>query len=177
MTGTARRWFREPMVWLLVALPLASVVATVLLIRVAGGGAPLDSAPEAVQRSAQVQQRDLTPDRRAAERGLATTARVHALDTGLALAIDARALPPGPYDVQLVHPGDSRGDVRATVTADVGGHLVLAAFDPAIAWRLRLSPTGGDWRLVGRWDPARPDAAVVLRPALDDGAPDAGAPR
>ena len=73
MTTTPARWFREPTVWLLVALPLASVVATIALFRAGASGVPLDAAPDAVTRSAQVQQADLDADHRALALGLSAS--------------------------------------------------------------------------------------------------------
>ena len=43
MTAAPARWYREPFVWLLVALPLSSVVATGMLFR-AGAERPSASA-------------------------------------------------------------------------------------------------------------------------------------
>ena len=76
MTAPPGRWYREPMVWLLVALPLASVVATLALLRIGGAGPPLDAVPDDVRRSAQVQQADLAPDERALALGLSAPATV-----------------------------------------------------------------------------------------------------
>jgi hypothetical protein len=163
VSAAASRWYREPMVWLLVALPLASVVATGVLMRAAGDAGPLDSAPDPVRRSAQVQESDLAADLRALELGIATTAR-----TGTSrgtLRIERATLPAGDLLLELVHPLDASRDRVVEPTVD-GATLVVGGFDSRIGWHLRLRPASAQWRLVGRWDPARPDATIALRPAL-----------
>src|SRR5687768_18603051 len=110
MSVPARRWWREPMAWLLVALPLASVVATIVLVRVGGAGATFDAAPEPVQRSAQVQQRDLAADERALALGLA--GGVRAIDGGVQVRVDAgggagRDARLDGSVLTLVHPADA----------------------------------------------------------------------
>lgn len=164
MNAPARRWWREPMTWLLVALPLASVVATIVLVRVGGAGASFDSAPEAVQRSAQVQQRDLAADERALSLGFVASLR--RVDGGVHVTLDGATgvdPPVGGLQLALVHPADAAFD--RTVTLDADGRAVLD-FDPAIRWRLRLAPADATWRLVGTWAPDAPDAASPLVPAL-----------
>ena len=180
MTAPPGRWYREPMVWLLVALPLASVVATLALLRIGGAGPPLDAVPDDVRRSAQIQQADLAPDERALALGLSAPARLRRDDAGgMALSIDARALPAGETALHLVHPLVAGRD-RVLSLRREGDTLVADGFDPSVAWRLRLVPASGEWRLVARWDPARtgdatadPEARtgvdVVLRPALGGG--------
>lgn len=155
MNASARRWWREPVAWLLVALPLASVAATIVLVRVGGGGASLDSAPEPVQRSAQVQQRDLAADDLALARGLA--AGVRTIDGGVEVRIDENGvgrLAATGLQLTFVHPVDAARD--RTVTLDAAGRAQVV-FDPAIRWRLRLAPSDATWRLVGTW---LPDAGV-----------------
>ena len=62
-----RPFLREPMVWLMLGLPLASVVAGVglLVAAVRSGGA--DEVTDVVQGTAQIQVSTLGPDARASE--------------------------------------------------------------------------------------------------------------
>ena len=177
MTAAPARWYREPFVWLLVALPLSSVVATGMLFRAGAAGPPVDATPDDVTRSAQVQQADLAADHRALALGLSAPARLHREGAGaVALLIDAAALPPGELTLQLVHPL-AAARARAVALRRAGDARVADAFDPAVAWRLRLVPASGEWRLVARWQPG--SEAVVFVPALGavPAAPDPGPAR
>ena len=176
MNVAARRWWREPVAWLLVALPLASVVATIVLVRVGGGGATFDAAPEPVQRSAQVQQRDLAADERALALGLAGGLRVVA--GGVQVRVDRGA--PGRDDaggpvrvdglvLTFVHPADAARDRVATLDAD--GRATIDV-DPSIRWRLRLAPADGAWRLVGTWTPEAAGREQSLLPAFAPAPPE-----
>ena len=60
--------WREPMVWMLVALPLGSVVASAWLIAAALRSGGDDAIADPVQGTAQIQVSDLDPDLRAAAR-------------------------------------------------------------------------------------------------------------
>lgn len=170
MNAPEWRWYREPVAWLVIALPLAGVLASVWLMDVAGGDHVVDAAPEEVQRTAQVQQRDLLADQRAQQLGLhATLVRV---DDGLQVTLLGADI--ATARLAFVHPADQSRDLVATL--DAGGvptAAALAGFDPRVAWHVRLQSATGDWRLVGRWRPDRPDAAVDLLPAFG---PDARAP-
>ena len=171
MTTSARRWWREPVAWLLVALPLASVLATVALIRIGGAGASFDSAPEPVQRSAQVQQRDLAADERALARGLA--AGVRTVEGGVEVRVDENGvgrLPTTGLQLTFVHPADAARD--RTVTLDADGRAPFT-FDASIRWRLRLVPPDATWRLVGTWMPEAGDREQSLLPAFAPATPEA----
>ncbi|WP_169742230.1 FixH family protein [Arenimonas composti] len=149
------------MTWLLVGLPLVGVIATLALLGV-GAGLSFDSAPDDVRRSAQVQQRDLAADERALALGHRVTAHLRG-DGAFEIALDG--LPDGDYALELVHPLEARLDRRIEV-ARGAGVVTVADFDRTIAWRLRLAPADGHWRIVGRWDPSAPAADVVLQPAF-----------
>ena len=73
----ARPAWREPMVWLVVAIPLAAVVAsTALLVSAARSTGNNDAVTDQVRRTAQIQVEDLAPDLAARELQLAATVSV-----------------------------------------------------------------------------------------------------
>ena len=90
----------EPMVWLMLGIPAATVLAGIATLVIASSAGGLDAAPEPVQRTLQAQVADLGPDRRAAAAGMQATLRVDG-----AGRIDV-ALPasPGAPTLRLVHP-------------------------------------------------------------------------
>lgn len=146
MPPSARPWYREPTMWLVVALPLSSVVAGFTLLGLASRGQPIDSAPEAVQRVAQVQQTDLAPDQRARLLGLKASGRRDA--QGLELRMAGADLP-GHLVLQLIHPTEARSDVTLVLAGGDGRWSWSGTIDTGHGWRLRLAPADGRWRLVG----------------------------
>lgn len=165
---SARPWFREPMLALVIGIPLASVVAGVATLVIAAGG-PGDAMDADVRRVAQVQTADLAPDRESARLGLEATA---ALDgTG---AIDVQFLAgTAPVADSLIlalrHGTDAERDLVATLTRTDGDRYLgrLPAPRAAGAYNATLQPAGADWRLVGRL--AIGGERIELRPALADG--------
>ena len=76
MTDDRKRPFwREPMMWLVIGLPLASVVAGVFLVVVASRDSS-DAVGDVVRRTAQIQVADLGPDARARDLRLSAIVRV-----------------------------------------------------------------------------------------------------
>ena len=144
----ARHAWREPRVWLRLAIPAATVVAGKATLRLARADGGLDAAPETVRRTAQTQVTDLGPDRHAAALGL------HA-----SLGVDARGLPdlrlPAAHAdaglaLRLVHPTRADGDLewtRAAGGTDWSGPVVPAA----ARGHWVLEPADRAWRLVGTW--------------------------
>jgi hypothetical protein len=156
--------WREPMLWLVAGIPLATLIAGIATLSLAGGSGAIDAAPEPVHRTAQVQQADLAADTAAAQAGLHATLHLDA-SRG---TIVARILPsPSAGDMQLlfVHPSLSAEDrsvrMRPRNGVWVGAMPALAA----IEWRLQLSPGEARWRLVGRWHAGAAQAEML--PALE----------
>lgn len=161
----SRPAWREPMVWLLCALPLAAVVAGIAMVFVAGGAGSTDAVAEPVRRTAQVQVADLGPDAQAARLGLRAVVR-HA-------ATFVEVLPAGgtfdrdrPLRLALRHPTRAALDRDLTLAPTALGWRAQVAFDVGHAWNLELAAPDGRWRLYGRL-PAGQHAALV-RPALGD---------
>jgi hypothetical protein len=144
--------WREPMVWLMLAIPAATVVAGVATWRVARADGALDAVPEAVARVAQVQVADTHADEAAAARGLRATLEVGADGRWTVAGVDAHRL-------TLVHPTRARDDLAWT---RLDGRWSGPAVPRHAHGRVVLE--GDGWRLVGRW---RPDATrVELHPAV-----------
>lgn len=161
--GQRRPPWREPMVWLVTALPAAVLVAGIstLVIAVRAGGD--DALPDPVRRTAQIQVADLGVDARAQALGLATLLRVDG---------DALELLPvtGAFDrktslrLRLRHPTIAASDRELILMPSERGWRAPYSLDGRHDWRLELGPNDAQWRLVGRL-PAQQRAAR-LSPAL-----------
>lgn len=166
MTTRERRWYREPMVWLVLAFPLAAVIAglSTLAIAIRSGGS--DAVPAEVRRSAQIQIADLAADAHAARLGLIALATVE-LDTG---AVRLELSAPADIDatglsLALIHPTRAREDQRVALTRSGDRWLGrLSEPDPSHDWLLRLEPGNRHWRLHGRL--AAGASETRLMPAL-----------
>jgi len=148
------------MVWLMLAIPLATIAGGIATIRLVAG--PLDAAPEPVQRRAQIQSTDLAPDLLAHQLGLEVTLTRFGDHTWQwstwPIALDAAPV------LTVLHPNRAELDLhvepdpqRQTLVFDPGDlPLALCEF--------RLEDPRLGWRLMGRWDPVTSN--VVFRSGL-----------
>ena len=158
--------WRQPVVWLMVALVAAAVAGGVVMVRVAGDGS-VDAVPDDVRRTGQAQQADLGPDQRAALRRLSAIVRIDAKGGFVEVVpvggdLDRTA----PLRLRLHHPLRAAEDrVLELVPAGAGWR---ADARPAgdHDWSLQLEPAAdaAAWRLRGRLP--RGQLAAHLRPAL-----------
>jgi hypothetical protein len=158
-----RAW-RQPMVWLIAAIPLYSVVATVALFMVAGGPGATDDVAEPVRRTAQVQVADFSADARAQVLGVRM--QVVRDVRGLRLYSVSGALDPRTtLQLALRHPTLAADDRVLDLVRDGDGWRTNAtSLDLGHDWNLQLGPRNGSWRLQGRWQ-AR-SATALLQPAV-----------
>lgn len=159
--------WRQPIVWLMLALIGAAVVGSLLLVKVATNGDSVDAVPDAVQRTGQAQQADLGPDAAAARRHLAAIVRID-LERGFieVLPVSGDFDRAAPLALHLYHPTRAEQDQSLTLTANDTGWRVAAALATDHDWRVDLMPASGNaWRLRGRIP--HDQRAAQLRPALD----------
>jgi uncharacterized protein len=168
---TERRWYREPMVWLVIALPMSSIIAgtSLLAFAIHLGGA--DAVPESVRRMSQIQIADLGADHRALASGLSAELTIDA-GTGalrLGIASEEAAAAPGSDAMTLlfVHPTQAAQDHRVRLVR--AGEHWLGRFEGQLDhdWQLRLAPDSQQWRLEGRTRPQQ--TTVSLRPRAASG--------
>jgi uncharacterized protein len=168
--------WRNPMVWLMVAFPLAAVVAGIATVVIAVKAGGSDAIPDDVRRTAQIQTVELGPDERAAEAGLSAVFSVQegAIDVLVATGAFDRTRP---LTLSLQHPVEAAQDITLTLQPDErGGWRAAHALDVGHAWRVQLSDDAATWRLLGRLPAGQ--RGVLLRPSLagDDDAAAANAP-
>lgn len=144
-----RHPLREPMLWLTIALPTASVVAGIALVVVALRSGGDDMVIDPVQRTAQIQVSELGPDERA--RALKLSAVVH-VDKGAleVLPVSGDFARNQPLTLILSHPSQATQDRRAVLAPSKLGWRTTAALDLDHDWLLQLAPQDNHWRLHGR---------------------------
>lgn len=162
-TGKRSAW-REPMVWLVAAIPAVAVIATVaLLVTASRSSGNNDAVADTVQRTAQVQVSDLGPDARAKQLRLSAIVRsgkgaIEVLPVDGAFDRHAR------LTLALHHPTraelDRTFDLAPTGTGWRAGETADLTHD----WNVQLGPADGAWRLQGRWIARQ--QATYLHPAL-----------
>lgn len=142
-------FWREPMVWLVFGLPLASVVAGVSLVVTAVRSGGADTVSDDVQRVAQIQTSNLGPDSLASQRKLSAVLRA---DDGVLEILPAT----GEFDrrqrlrLTLSHPSQASADQQVELAPTARGWQAESSLDPSHDWVLQLQPPDGSWRLRGR---------------------------
>jgi hypothetical protein len=175
--------WRNPMLWLIVGLPAAVVVAglATLAIAVESGGS--DAIPDDVRRTAQIQTTELGPDERAAALKLSAVLSVDTTEGATALELlpatgalfdaastEGRALRAQPLRLLLQHPIRAAEDRELRLLPTARGWRVEYALDGSHDWRLQVMPEGGAWRLHARLPAGR--RGVLLAPSIDETAAD-----
>ena len=144
--GAHRPWHREPLVWLVVAFPLAAVVGGFwtlwLALRSADGLVVDDYYREGLQIN-----RDLSRDARARALGLSLHAARAADTLEVRLASSAGATLPASLHISLRHATRDALDRAMTVAAgEDGSYRMPVPGLPAGHWYLHVETS--DWRLV-----------------------------
>ncbi|SDD17193.1 FixH family protein [Aquimonas voraii] len=163
----ARPWFREPMVWLVIALPLTAVVAGLSTLAIAIRSGSNDAVPDVVRRTLQIQDADIAADRRAIELGLRGELSID-LETG-AIAARMQGLSDGvpSLTLRLLHAGRASRDLEIRLIQS--GEAWHGRVDGAAgqAWNIELSSPDHSWRVGGRLDPGA--TRSELMPMLSGG--------
>lgn len=160
--------FRNPVMWLVIGLPLLSIVAGVGLVVVALRSGGDDAVIDTVQRTAQIQTTELGPDERARSMKLSAVLHVDAKGVDVLPVGGGFANGDVPRDVPLSltlsHPSDASRDVRVELKpGELGWHADLA-LETGHDWLLQLTPADAQWRLRGRLVAGQ--GAAHLAPAL-----------
>lgn len=144
------RWHKEPMVWLLIALPLSAVIGGALTIWLAAHNAdPLVSDDYYKVGMAPLQRTER--DVKATALGLSAELQSQGGSLHVRLAGNL-ASPPQGLTLVLAHPSDATADVHLFLMPAAPGTYQGPLPDlPAGKRRLILEPTTGEWRLTGEW--------------------------
>jgi len=158
---TRTPWRRNPVAWLMILIPAATVVAGVWTVWLAASESGVDSNPDPVRRTAQIQVTSLEPDENASRRGL--SGRVWFDGETLLVAVLPSSGTVAPQ-LQLVHPIEKSLDRHLDLSPDPRGWRANGTLAGKQAWHLRLVGADGSWRLVGRYRPG--DTDIPLEPAV-----------
>ena len=166
VAGTHRPFWKEPMVWLVWGLPLASVVAGIWLVVTAVRAGGADPVIDDLQRVSQIQTTDLGPDERAAQRKLTAVVQVRPDHVELT-AVTGEFERETALVLVLTHPTEAEQDVRLPLARTTTGWVAPAVIDTRHDWNLQLSPENSAWRIRGRLQ--KDTQASRLAPALGGG--------
>lgn len=161
MNGQRAAW-RNPMVWLVAGIPVASIVAGLGLVVIALRQ-PNDAISDQVRRTAQIQVADLGADARAQRSGLRALLRVA---DGVIVVLPVA----GGFDrsaglvVALRHPARAALDREIELVPSLHGWQAPAEIDAGHDWSVELAPRAAQWRLSGRLPKGQ--HAILLQPAL-----------
>ena len=164
--GKRPAW-REPMVWLVIAIPVAAIAATIAMLVVASrSSGNNDSVDDAVRRTAQMQVADIGPDAMARQMRLSAIVRADIRGTG---AVEVIPVQGGfdrdaPLALTLQHPSQAGLDRSFALAPTATGWRAEGAVDLSHDWNIQVTSPDRSWRLQGRWT-ARQRAAY-LQPAI-----------
>lgn len=155
--------WREPMIWLIAALPLAAVIGGITMLVVSIRAGNTDSVADDVQRTAQIQTADLGPDERAQRRHLGAVLRV-GKDAVQVFAAGGDLSRSQPLQLDLLHPAQHAKDHSVELMPDEQGWHAALTLDTTHDWNLMLTDKSGEWRLRGRLP--RGQRAAHLGPSI-----------
>lgn len=156
--------WRQPVMWIVVALPLGAVLASAILVAMAVRSGGDDAVADPVRRTAQIQDTELGPDERAQRKVLSAVLRI---EPGLIEVLPAT----GEFDrrsalsLDLRHPTRADEDIKLRLLPSANGWRASRHLASDHDWLVQLQPGKGEWRLLGRLPKAQ--RAVRLAPALE----------
>jgi hypothetical protein len=151
------------MVWLVVGLPAASVVAGLLLVAAAVRSGGADEVADDVRRTAQIQVSELGPDAQAESMKLSAVLSLDNTATQV-LPVNGQFLRDQVLLLTLSHPAEAAQDRRLELKPTELGWRADAQVLPSHDWIVQLAPADGSWRLRGRLRAGQ--RAAHLEPAL-----------
>lgn len=147
-TDAERHWHREPLVWLVIAIPLLTVFAGITTVVVANYRADTVVVDDFRKEGLAINQ---DPRRDEAAQRLGVAAEVTAVDTALHVVLaPGRAAPPAKLVVLLSHA--TRAELDRMLTLERGADGEYRAVTPPLPaghWHLEITPADREWRLTG----------------------------
>jgi hypothetical protein len=159
----SRKAWQEPMVWLMVGIPMATVVAGLYTLYIAMASGPLDSVQASVERVGKGQTLQSAADNSASQghyRGYLVIDR-QAQPWQLTLKTMPENLTALPVDVLFVHANLAERDIRVSLQSGSGRLTAPLDFTPQ---QIVVTDHAGSWRLVGAYGDS---ANIALTPAIE----------
>lgn len=154
---------REPMVWLMIGLPAASVIAGIALVVTAVRSGGADTVHDEVRRTAQIQVAELGPDALAESMKLSAVLRLEAAAIDV-LPVTGEFGRDRPLTLILSHPTDASQDRQLILRPSALGWRITGDLGTSHDWIAQLAPADGRWRVRGRLKAGQ--RAAHLGPAL-----------
>lgn len=164
MDTRERSKWSNPVMWLVIGLPLASMVFGIGLVVIASRESD-DAIVDPIRRTAQIQVADLGPDALAQRRRLSAVLRVDG-DAVEVIPVEGDFDRAAPLRLSLLHPTHSDSDRALTLARTDVGWRAEEAIDRGSDWNLRIEPLDRSWRIGGRL--RKGEQAARLAPALKD---------
>ncbi len=163
MTET-RRWYAEPWVWLLIALPMSAVIGGMITLYLAVTTSDGLVVDDYYKRGKAINM-DLARDAAAASHGLRARLDLDRVNRRITLSLDSHDnLSPAQVRFSLLHPTLPGNDqVIMLLPAGEGTYAGTLQELQDSNWYLQLE--ADDWRLSGALQTPR-DSVVVLTPAV-----------
>jgi hypothetical protein len=142
-------WNKEPMVWLLIALPTLAVIGSILTIWIAASK-PDPLVSEEFKKEGMAVEQIADRERRAAE--LAATARLHFGADSVEIVLSGHVgTPINSLRLSLIHPSEADLDRVLTLTRGADAHY-RGTLPMALSGKrkLVLEPDDAAWRLTGQ---------------------------
>jgi uncharacterized protein len=161
---TARPWYREPWVWLIIAIPGLTVIAgfVTLTLAIRGGD---EVVTDDFRKEGVAIYRDPRRDAAAIERGVLSTLSIDResgrIDATLSMA---RGEPPAELLLLLSHGTRAELDHLFVLRREAGGYGARLESLEAGRWYLELTPRDRAWRLKGMLEPGQ-ESPLQLAPA------------
>ncbi len=159
------RWYQQPLMWLVIAIPALTVPAGLMTWYVAATTGHADAVADPVRRVAQVQTADLSADAAAARLDLTATLLI-GLDGRVAVEMNPPLGRGGILLLALRHPVEAARDQTIVLTGEDGRSFGgVASAVTGMHWDAVLADAHGHWRLVGRG--VLGGGPIALVPAID----------
>lgn len=146
-----RPWYREPWPWIVMAGPVAVVVAgiatTIIAVRTSDGVVADDYYKQGLAIN-----RTIERDVRAQSLGIAAQVLFNEEREAVRVILASNAPLPPSLRIALIHP-TRQGEDQTVVLRHVGPALYEGRLNAphGSAWRLALEDGEGSWRVSGRW--------------------------
>lgn len=156
-----RASWREPVLWLVIGLPLVAVIASTVLIRLALRD-PADASGSSTRRIAQMQLEDLSWDREAARLGVRAQFQADAARGEVRLRLSPDAVQPTSLDLAMRHPAQAAHDRVLTLVRDgAQWRARTSSWAATQAWDVQVASPSQRWRVAGRLAPQANGAVLV----------------
>lgn len=163
--SAAQTWLRNPILWLVIAIPLATLAGGYQTARLAYETGASDEVPDDVTRTGQAQVVELAPDRAAARDDLRISITLDLASRRItATQVAGAPLQSQPVVLRFVHPTRAGQDRVVQLLAADGSWQAPMPRLTDNDWQLVLNDPGVRWRLVGRLP--RGAASASLRSSL-----------